>query len=73
MEERKDIADLKVGGISANELKETATGYYEDFQDRVADADRQIRSAVSARPLACVAGAFAIGFLAAKSFRMWRR
>ena len=72
VEQSKDAADVKIAGVSASDIKESAITYYEDVQDRLIDIDKQVRRTVSARPLACVAGAFAVGFIAARTLRMWR-
>lgn len=73
MEAKNNLSDVKLGGVSVNEIKDAAEGYYDQIQDRLAEVDKQVRATVNARPLACIAGAFAVGFVVARTLRAWRR
>lgn len=67
------VSNMKIGGYSVEDVRDTASEYIENFQGQYADLDRRVRSLVHTQPLACVAGAFAVGFLFARTFRAWRR
>ncbi len=70
--ENKQLSNLEIGGYSATDIRDTAQEYLGDFQERFAGVDKRVRQVVNERPVACVLGAFAVGYLFAKTFRMWR-
>jgi len=56
------------------EWESTAKDYLQSFRNNFSEIDRRFRDTVTARPIACAAGAFFIGYVAAKLSRsMWRR
>jgi hypothetical protein len=71
VEENRDLASTARESLS--EWRDTAETYASDIQSRLGDLDLRVREMVRTRPVACVAGAFAIGFIVARSFRKMRR
>ncbi|HEX4925609.1 MAG TPA: hypothetical protein VFV50_16055 [Bdellovibrionales bacterium] len=67
------ISNMKLGGYSVSDIRDTASEYVSNFQGQYADVDRRVRNFVHQQPLVAVAGAFAVGFLLARSIRAWRR